>query len=94
MKYLIQKIKVSGRVQGVGFRRLVQKHANSFELGGWVKNNTDGTVTIYAEGPEDLVRNFYDEVSKGSFLARIDEYEILESHKTESSPGKSFQIKF
>jgi acylphosphatase len=94
MKFLVHKVNVSGRVQGVGFRRLVQKHAFKYELGGWVKNNMNGTVTIYAAGPEDSVRTFYDEVSKGSFLARVDEYEILESYKTDDSPDKTFQIKF
>lgn len=41
---------VSGRVQGVGFRRYVQRWARKLALSGWVRNEPDGTVTVVAEG--------------------------------------------
>ncbi len=91
---IIHKVKVSGRVQGVGFRRLVQKQAELFGIGGWVKNNSDGTVTIEAQGPEETVKRFFDEVGKGSFLARVDEFEILENQKIQKDLLSEFNIKF
>ena len=41
---------VRGRVQGVGFRRYVQRWARELALDGWVRNEPDGTVRLVAEG--------------------------------------------
>ena len=41
---------VSGRVQGVGFRRYVRGWARKLDLTGWVRNEPDGSVRLVAEG--------------------------------------------
>ena len=41
---------VSGRVQGVGFRRYVRNWARKLDLTGWVRNEPNGTVRLMAEG--------------------------------------------
>ena len=41
---------MSGRVQGVGFRRYVRGWARKLSLTGWVRNEPDGTVRLVAEG--------------------------------------------
>ena len=41
---------VTGRVQGVGFRRYVRGWARKLDLTGWVRNEPDGTVRVVAEG--------------------------------------------
>jgi len=41
---------VSGRVQGVGFRWFVEKNAVAIGLRGWVRNEDDGRVQVYAIG--------------------------------------------
>jgi acylphosphatase len=52
---LLYKIHVSGRVQGVGFRWSAVREARIYEIKGFVKNLSDGTVYIEAEGyPEQL----------------------------------------
>ena len=43
---------ISGRVQGVGFRYFVQKHADRLALSGYTRNLDDGRVEVYAIGPE------------------------------------------
>ena len=48
---------VSGRVQGVGFRWFIQRQARTLGLGGWVRNRSDSTVELVAEGSSfDLER--------------------------------------
>ena len=42
---------VSGRVQGVGFRWFVQRQASLLGLTGGVRNLSDGSVEVVAEGP-------------------------------------------
>ena len=43
---------VRGRVQGVGFRWFVVRHASRLGLAGAVANEPDGSVSVVAEGPE------------------------------------------
>jgi acylphosphatase len=52
---LLYKIHVSGHVQGVGFRWSAVREARNREIKGFVKNLSDGSVYIEAEGyPEQL----------------------------------------
>ena len=46
---------VRGRVQGVFFRAETSQRASSLGLGGWVRNNPDGTVEAVFEGHRDRV---------------------------------------
>jgi acylphosphatase len=41
---------VTGRVQGVGFRRFVVLQAEAIGVTGWVRNERDGSVMAYAVG--------------------------------------------
>ena len=52
-----QHLKVTGTVQGVGFRPFVQRLAAQHGLGGWVLNNGDG-VEIEAEGETGKLEAF------------------------------------
>ena len=42
---------VRGRVQGVGYRAACCAKAGELGLGGWVRNRSDGSVEVQAEGP-------------------------------------------
>ncbi len=44
---------VRGRVQGVGYRYFAQRAAEDLGLTGYVRNLDDGSVEVYAVGPED-----------------------------------------
>lgn len=92
--YISYRFNVHGRVQGVGFRRFVFKLGQEHRLGGWVKNNVDGTVSIEVKGREDEVKNFVDFVRRGSFFSRVDEIEEVAVTLLEQPPGTDFEIKF
>jgi hydrogenase maturation protein HypF len=49
-----RQIRVTGTVQGVGFRPFVYRHATRLGLGGWVQNDSAG-VLIEVEGDEGAV---------------------------------------
>jgi len=42
--------RVRGRVQGVGFRYFVNQSAGALGVRGWVRNDDDGSVEVYAIG--------------------------------------------
>ena len=52
-----QKISITGRVQGVGFRPAVYRLAQQLELSGLVYNDTKG-VTIELQGREEKIEKF------------------------------------
>ena len=52
-----QRLRVGGRVQGVGFRPFVYRLARRLELGGWARNQ-GGEVDILVEGPAHRLRAF------------------------------------
>ncbi|HMI59063.1 MAG TPA: carbamoyltransferase HypF, partial [Gemmatimonadaceae bacterium] len=54
---------VRGVVQGVGFRPFVYRLARAHGVRGWVLNATDG-VRIHAEGREDALRHFLEELER------------------------------
>lgn len=51
-----------GRVQGVGFRYTTVSIARRFPVKGYVKNLPGGTVEVVADGPENSVREFLEEL--------------------------------
>jgi len=65
------EIKITGRVQGVGFRYFVQKRANEFDIKGWVKNMPDGSVMVMAQGEEKDLETFLDHLLIGTSMARV-----------------------
>jgi len=73
------RIRVSGKVQNVGFRFYTVKKAKEFDISGFVKNEMDGSVYIEAEGdPADLV-TFTAWCRRGPQWARVDNLEIQET---------------
>ena len=82
---------INGRVQGVFFRANTKKEAESLSLHGFVTNQSDGSVEVVAEGPEENLAKLIDWCKKGPPLARVDSIDIAwEIYKNEFS---SFEIR-
>jgi len=65
------KATVIGRVQGVGFRYFTQEIARRYDIVGWVRNNYNGTVEIYAEGSDVTLHAFLKEIQKGPSSSHV-----------------------
>ena len=52
------RMNVQGRVQGVGFRYMTKMLADQLGVTGSVKNEDDGSVSITAIAPEDIMETF------------------------------------
>lgn len=59
------KIRVTGRVQGVGFRHSAVREAEKNGITGYVRNAADGSVEIEAEGSRDSLNTFVEWCRKG-----------------------------
>ncbi len=51
-----------GRVQGVGFRYTAYHSACRYELTGFVRNLSDGSVEMFAQGDPDDLANCLDDI--------------------------------
>ncbi|MBY0575812.1 MAG: carbamoyltransferase HypF [Gallionellaceae bacterium] len=66
------QIRVSGQVQGVGFRPFVYKLAHELRLAGWVRNDSEG-VEIAVEGEQPQVMRLIERLqSEPPALARVE----------------------
>jgi acylphosphatase len=50
--------RVFGRVQRVGYRRFVLDSAQELGVAGYVRNERDGSVTVFAQGDEVVLERF------------------------------------
>ena len=82
----------SGYVQGVGFRFFVRDQAASRGIKGWVKNLSDGTVEIVAEGEKEILEGFINKVKKGPMFGRVSE--LITEWIEPTKAFKNFSITF
>ncbi|PIU20656.1 MAG: acylphosphatase [Elusimicrobia bacterium CG08_land_8_20_14_0_20_59_10] len=63
--------RVSGKVQGVGYRWFVKETAARHSIRGWVRNNMDGSVEGEAQGPVPALDGFLKELKTGHPWAAV-----------------------
>jgi acylphosphatase len=73
------RIRLSGRVQGVGCRAAIAYLAADYAIKGWVANMPDGTVEIAAQGREDNIEGFIAALQRLPHPIRIDSLEKRKS---------------
>lgn len=70
-KKVARTYRVRGRVQGVGFRYFAQHKADALGIRGYVRNEDDGSVFIYAVGVEAAVSEFAGAIRMGPHLSEV-----------------------
>ncbi len=70
---------VRGRVQGVGFRWFVEREAHILGIAGWVRNNSDGSVEVLAQGTRNQLSGLRSHLREGPRAARVDAVEESEA---------------
>jgi acylphosphatase len=66
------RLRIEGRVQGVGFRYWAAEQAAHRGLHGWVRNRHDGSVEAQFAGPSDAVDAMVEACRRGPGPARVD----------------------
>jgi acylphosphatase len=70
---LARRYRVTGRVQGVGFRFFVEDAALREGVSGYVRNETDGSVEVLAEGEAEAMARLERALWSGPPGARVDD---------------------
>ncbi|TVQ28377.1 MAG: acylphosphatase [Spirochaetaceae bacterium] len=78
------RVRVHGRVQGVGFRYSTRYKAQELGITGWVRNEFDGTVLVEAEGNEEAIKSFVSWLKTGPPPARVESVDVQKKAPTES----------
>ncbi len=81
---------VRGRVQGVGFRWFVEREAQMLGVAGWVRNNMDGSVEVFAMGSAQQLATLRAKLREGPRAARVDE--VLEHEARPNPKWRAFRI--
>jgi acylphosphatase len=74
-----RQIRVSGIVQGVGYRAALREQAHSLGVTGWVRNRADGSVEALAHGTPAAVEALIAWARRGPPGARVADVRISEA---------------
>ncbi|HVC26531.1 MAG TPA: acylphosphatase [Nitrososphaerales archaeon] len=80
-------IQAEGLVQGVGFRRFVQRQARDCKVAGFVENMKDGSVMIFAQGKRSDIEKLVGKLRSAPRPAEVDAV-----RKSEAKPRPSLKI--
>lgn len=86
------RFRVVGRVQGVGFRWFVARHATSLGLIGYARNLPDGSVEVVASGGSEAIGRLELMLTRGPEFAQVESVDKAEISLEVQLP-KSFDIR-
>ncbi len=87
-----RRYRISGAVQGVGFRWFVARHARTLGLTGQARNLPDGSVEVVASGVDESALARLEELLRaGPASARVSQVESEELADAVTPPA-SFDI--
>jgi acylphosphatase len=72
-------VKVFGRVQRVGYRRHVLDSAQELGLSGYVRNEKDGSVTVFVQGDDAAVEKFIEKLKTPPQPAHVKSLEVKDA---------------
>ncbi|WP_404980574.1 acylphosphatase [Carboxydichorda subterranea] len=85
------RLQVFGRVQGVGFRDFTRREARRLGLVGWVRNLPDGSVEVWAEGPDSALEELVECVRKGPPGSRV--IRVTQASEVASGRYPDFEVR-
>jgi acylphosphatase len=73
-----KRVVVHGSVQGVFFRDTMRRLAEQRSVGGWVRNNRDGTLEAVLEGDESALERLLAFAHEGPRGAQVERVEVFD----------------
>jgi acylphosphatase len=71
-----RRLRISGRVQGVGYRESLRYEADKLGVCGWVRNRLDGSVEALLQGTPEKVNALIEWARRGPPAALVLKVEI------------------
>ena len=68
--------RVTGRVQGVGYRYFVLRSARELGVAGWAANTADGSVVVAGAGTLSVLARLEARLAVGPAAARVEEVRL------------------
>lgn len=65
------RVRIEGRVQGVGYRNWTCQKAQELDLQGWVRNRKDGSVEAVFHGPDSQIETMLKLCGQGPLAAKV-----------------------
>jgi acylphosphatase len=75
----VVRARISGRVQGVGYRIWTRGEAVQLGLTGWVRNESDGSVSALIAGADSAVAAMVERLWQGPRGAAVSKVEIVDT---------------
>jgi acylphosphatase len=72
-------LRISGRVQGVGYRDSLRGEALARGVSGWVRNRRDGTVEAVLQGGRESVEALIEWSRRGPPAARVHDVDVSDA---------------
>jgi acylphosphatase len=83
------RIRIRGRVQGVGYRYWTERTAGDLRLSGWVRNRSDGSVEAVFSGSEADVEAMIARCQHGPRSAVVASVDVTDEP---ASPPPGFEV--
>lgn len=81
------RLRIVGRVQGVGYRDWAISAGQRLGLKGWVRNRTDGSVEALIAGDDAAVGAMIDACLSGPAYARVEKVDVMTAAEAEMPEG-------
>ena len=87
-----RQIRVTGRVQGVGYRYALRDEAQRLCLAGWVRNRADGSVEAVLQGDAAALERLVAWARRGPAAAHVETLEDDAPEPCFDRPYARFEI--
>ncbi len=78
MNTISRHLRITGHVQGVGYRNYLEYQAQQLGISGWVRNRSDGSVEAVVHGTPAAVEAIIECARRGPRASQVSNVEVRE----------------